>query len=69
MERRNLKVLRIGKGLTQEQMAERLEMARSTYSQIESGRIGASRRFARKLQEAFMIHDEDMWALLKKVDE
>ena len=65
MERRNLKVFRVKHGLTQSEMAEKIGVARSVYSQAESGRRGCSATFLQKLQKAFDIPDADMWELTK----
>lgn len=69
MERRNLKLLRVSRGLTQAQAAERIGVSRSNYIGVERGTAGASKRFAAKLQKAFGIPDEEMWTLLKTLDE
>lgn len=69
MERRNLKVLRVKHGLNQGEMAQRLGVSRSSYSDIESGKRNCSPAFMRKLQTAFDIPDADMWALTKTYNE
>ena len=65
MERRNLKVLRVKKGLTQQQMAERIGISLSGYSRIESGLQKCSTKFLCKLQEAFGIPDSEIWDYTK----
>lgn len=69
MERRNLKVFRVSQGLTQEGMAKRLGINRTTYALVEKGKSGTSRRFTARFQKAFSIPDEEMWKLLKTTDE
>lgn len=69
MERRNLKVLRVKKGLTQKQMAKRIGISLSVYSRIESGWQECSTKFLCKLQEAFGIPDSEIWDYKKLFDE
>ena len=70
MDRRNLKVFRVKHGLTQSEMAAKIGVSRSIYSDIETGRReSCSMAFLRKLQAAFNIPDAEMWALSKIYDE
>lgn len=70
MDRRNLKVFRVKHGLTQVEMAAKIGVSRSVYSDVEAGRRkSCSIAFLRKLQAAFDIPDEEMWALSKIYDE
>lgn len=61
--RTNLKVFRIQKHLTQDEIAEKIGCTRSTYSAIENGNRDGRKVFWRSLQRAFHIADADMWAL------
>ena len=69
MDRRNLKVFRTQHGLNQGEMAKKIGVSRSIYSEVESGKRNCSQRFLRNLQKAFDIPDADMWALTKTYDE
>lgn len=69
MERRNLKVFRIKNGLTQAEMAERIGVSRSTYSDIESGRRKCAVDFLRKIQVEFNVPDSEIWSLSKTTDD
>lgn len=69
MERRRLKVFRVERGLTQAAMAHVMGVSRSGYVDVETGKAGASERFARKLQRAFGIPDEEIWGLLKPLEQ
>lgn len=51
--RLNLRLLRVKNGLTQDQMAERLGVTRSTYSNIESGKSNGRMSFWLNLQKEF----------------
>ena len=65
MVRRNLKVFRVKSGLTQSEMAAKIGVSRSTYSEVESGKRMCSNVFMDKLQAAFNIPDNEMWYLTK----
>ena len=62
--RYNLKHFREFQGLTQEQMAAKLEVAKSTYVQIELGKANPSFALMEKFAETFDYHD--YWNLFKK---
>lgn len=65
----NLKLFRIKNRLTQNEMADRLNISRSTYVNIENGKSDCTLKFFNSLQREFGIKDEDMWELTKKGDE
>ena len=65
MERRNLKVFRIMQGLTQEEMADKLGVTRTFYSNVENGKNSTSYKFLKKLQKVFTLSDEEVWKLSK----
>ncbi len=64
-KRINLKLFRIEHELTQEDMAQRCGLDRSSYSLIEAGQREGRLKFWRKLQETFNIPDENMFKLMK----
>lgn len=56
-----LKVLRAVKGLTQEQLAEELEVTRQTIHAVESGKYNPSLELAFKLARYFDTTIEDIF--------
>lgn len=68
-DRRNLIIFRAKHGLTRQEMADRIGVARSTYSDIENAKRNCSQVFLIKLQTAFAIRDEDMWSLTKVIED
>ena len=63
-----LKQFRIGKHLTQAEMAEKCGVSRITYSSIENGKRSGKYEFWRNLQQVFNVPNEDVF-LLQKVEE
>ena len=63
--RKNLKIFRVQNDLSQEEIAEKIGCTRATYSAIENGTRDGRRTFWMKLQQAFNVSDEEMWALVK----
>lgn len=63
--RKNLIMLRASNGLSKTAMADRIGVDRSTYSEIESARRDPSAAFITKVQEAFGLHDSQVWALFR----
>lgn len=63
MEKRiALKQYRIGRDMTQDEMAEKIGVDRATYSAIENGNRDGGRAFWMKLQAAFPeLEDAAMW--------
>ena len=68
-DRRNLAVLRAKHGLTRAEMADKIGVSRSTYSEIENGKRSCSQKLLAKLQAAFEIPDAEMWELTKIFDD
>lgn len=68
-DRRNLTVLRAKHGLTRQEMAKKIGVTRSTYSEIENAKRDCSTKFLSKLQSAFNIPDSEIWELTKVFDE
>ena len=62
--RMGLKLFRVSKNLTQEEMAEKAGVTRAVYSNIERARNDGSPKFWETLQKAFDIQDEHMYALI-----
>ena len=63
--RKNLKLFRVDKNLTQGEMANKIGYCRATYTAIEAGNREGRQAFWSALQAAFDIPDADMWALKK----
>lgn len=63
-----LKQFRVGKHLTQAEMAEKIGVSVRTYGYIENGKRGGNQKFWRNLKFAFNVPDSDMWQL-QKLDE
>ena len=63
MKRKNLIKLRIDLGLKSNEMAEKLGVTRTKYSNIENGRVKPSIDLAYKIQEVFNV--DDVMELLK----
>lgn len=57
--------LRGGKGLTQDDIAKRLDITRETYSRVERGDADGTVGFWCKMQEVFSLSDNEVWELVK----
>lgn len=66
MRRKNLKLFRVEQDKTQSDMALEIGCSRDAYSAIESGSRDPSYDFMEKLQTAFNVPSERMWALLER---
>lgn len=64
MRRLNLKFFRQKLDLTQEEMAEKLDLAKSTYVNIELGVTNPSFGVLEKFAEVFEV--DDVWEIFKK---
>ena len=62
----NLRRLRLAAGLTQEQVAERADMADATISRIERGRLDPSSTLVSKLAQALRVKADDLLGTPKK---
>ena len=63
--RKNLKLFRTNRFLSQQEIADKIGCTRSTYSSIESGKREGRKYFWKRLQAAFDIPDEEMYGLMK----
>ena len=63
--RMNLKLFRVEKNLSQDEMAKKIGCSRASYSAIESGQRGGRKTFWNDLQAAFRIDSDAMWDLMK----
>lgn len=65
----SLKVLRARYSLTQEEMAQKLNMSRQAYAKIENGLSDGTVRFWSKMQKTFNLTGEEMWHLINGKEE
>lgn len=66
MKRKNLRLFRMKIGLLSKEMAEKLDVHPTYYSNIENGKIEPSWEFAEKFGNMFKGQYEDFWLLFKK---
>lgn len=63
--RKNLKMFRVGHGLSQADIAFKLGITRAAYSAIEKGIREGRFKFWQALQKEFGVPDAEMWELMK----
>lgn len=63
--RTELKKLRVGARLTQEEFAEKVGVSRATYVYIERGERSGNFAFWSAVQRIFNVADKDMWTIQK----
>lgn len=63
--RSRLKAFRVLRKERQADIAHALGVSRATYSHIERGECDGSMKFWQKLQQAYGVSDEEMYALMK----
>ena len=68
MKRNNLRLFRMQQGLLSKEMAEKLGVNHTYYSNVENGRIDPSYSFCEKFGEIFKGLYEDFWVLFKKTE-
>lgn len=61
--RRNLVALRKRKGYTQEQMADKLDIARTTYTGYENGNFYPSLEIALKIKKILGYKNDDIFSI------
>ena len=66
MSRTELKVFRVKQGLSQKQMAEKLDYSRGHYVRFESGEAETTLRFLQALETAFGLSFEEAQAVMKR---
>ena len=67
-KRIKLKQLRIGLDLSQEQMADRLNVSRSQYAAIENGQRYGTLKFWRNLQETLVVPKADVYDMMTEIE-
>lgn len=67
-KRHNLKMFRVQRKMTQDEMASRLKYSRSQYALVERGERDGTFDFWENLQQTFVIPSADMWNLMRKDD-
>jgi putative transcriptional regulator len=65
MKRIKLKLKRVEKDLTQEQLAKLIGLSRVSYVHIENGEQNPSYETWGKIQAVLEIKDEEMWGVVK----
>lgn len=65
-KRKALKLFRVGKDLSQQEMADALGVPRQTYAMVERGQRRGSDAMWAKLKSTFDVPDADMWKLMQK---
>lgn len=65
MNRIELKIRRVAKKMTQQQVAEKMGVSVATYSFIESGKRSGSIENWAKIRELFGLTDEEAWKLMQ----
>lgn len=58
--RTDLKVLRVKNNLTQQEMADKLDVSLTTYSFIENGKQSGKVEFWKKVKEAFNLTADEL---------
>ena len=64
----NLKVFRAAHDLSQQEMADKLGIARSTYSMVERGERQAGMKIWNRFMEKFGLTPDEIYELLMEVD-
>ena len=64
-----LRELRVKRGLTQEDLAERVGVSRQTIISVESGRYNPSITLAYKLARTFDVSIEDLFLCAEQIEE
>lgn len=67
-KRLKLKQLRVGLDLSQEQMADRLNVSRSQYAAIENGQRYGTLKFWRNLQETFAVPKGEVFEMMTEIE-
>ena len=67
-KRKALKMFRLEKELSQQEMADMLGLNRSTYAMVERGQRRGSDEMWATLKNTFNVPDADMWKLMQKGD-
>lgn len=67
-KRIKLKQLRVGLDLSQEQMADKLEVSRSNYAAIENGKRYGTLRFWRDLQIKCNVSKDEAFEMMTEIE-
>lgn len=63
--RKDLKLFRLNKFLTQQELADQLGVSVSTYNLVEKGKRRGSVDFWTKLQSLYELEDGEVWKMQK----
>lgn len=67
-KRIKLKQLRVGLDLSQEQMAERLNVSRSMYAAIENGQRYGTLKFWNNLQVTLVVPKQEVFEMMTEIE-
>lgn len=67
-KRLKLKQLRVGLDLSQEQMADRLNVSRSQYSAIENGQRYGTLKFWNNLQMTLAVPKQEVFEMMTEIE-
>lgn len=67
-KRIKLKQLRVGLDLSQEQMADKLNVSRSQYAAIENGQRYGTLKFWRNLQETLVVPKGEVFEMMTEIE-
>jgi DNA-binding XRE family transcriptional regulator len=67
-KRIKMKQMRIGLDLSQEQMADRLNVSRSLYAAIENGKRYGTLKFWRNLQETLSLPKDEVFEMMTEIE-
>ena len=66
MGRINLKKFRIGLGLKSKEFAEKTNISKEHYSNIELGKSNPSYEYIETFEKVFNVDEKEVWGLFKK---
>jgi DNA-binding XRE family transcriptional regulator len=67
-KRIKLKQMRVGLDLSQEQMAERLNVSRSMYAAVENGQRYGTLKFWNNLQVTFVVPKQEVFEMMTEIE-
>ena len=67
-KRLKLKQLRVGLDLSQEQMADRLNVSRSMYAAIENGQRYGTLKFWNNLQVTLVVPKQEVFEMMTEIE-
>lgn len=68
MKRNNLKRFRLNQFITQQEMAEKLEISTPYYAMLESGKREGTLKLWQRLKAEFNLSNDELFSLIEKCD-